>query len=173
MDFFLNILFFEFSEIKSICTFEFILIAIMLGWFLNFKIALRVWSSILSMKDSYLEYFEISRLLTILEKNLFRTSAVSNSVLTDSLFSDKIILSLIMILSENDGFIVFQKGLLSRIFFFFNYCFWEIFCYKWQLITWSKFSLTWRISILNNNNDVTKPLKAAIIINENLFCEFI
>ena len=32
------------------------------------------------MKDSYLEYFEISRLLTILEKNLFRTSAVSNSV---------------------------------------------------------------------------------------------
>ena len=70
------------------------------------------------MKDSYLEFFEILRLLTILEKNLFRTSAVSNSVLTDSLFSDKIILSLIMILSENDGFIVFQKGLLSRISFF-------------------------------------------------------
>ena len=38
----------------------------MLGWFLYFKIALRAWSSILSMKDSYLEYFEISRLLKIL-----------------------------------------------------------------------------------------------------------
>ena len=55
-------------------------IAIMLGWFLYSKFALRVWSSILSMKDSFLKYFEILKLLTILEKNLFRTSAVSNSV---------------------------------------------------------------------------------------------
>ena len=44
------------------------------------------------MKDWYLEYFEISRLLAILEKNLFRASAISNSVLTNSSFSDKFIL---------------------------------------------------------------------------------
>ena len=69
------------------------------------------------MKDSYLEYFEISRLLTILEKNLFRTSPVSSSVLTDSPFSDKFIPSLVVTLSDNDGFIVFQKSLLSRISF--------------------------------------------------------
>ena len=72
------------------------------------------------MKDSYLEYFEISRLLTILEKNLFRTSAVSNSVLTNSLFLDKFILSLVMTLPDNAGFIVFQNSLLSRISFSFN-----------------------------------------------------
>ena len=59
------------------------------------------------MKDLYLEYFEISRLLTILEKNLFRTSAVSNSVLTDFHFSDKFIVSLVMTLSGNTSFIVF------------------------------------------------------------------
>ena len=64
------------------------------------------------MKDSYLEYFEISRLLTISEINLFRTSAVSYSILTDSPFLDKFILSLVMTLSDNDGFIVFQKCLL-------------------------------------------------------------
>ena len=52
------------------------------------------------MKDSYLEYFEISRLLTILEKNLF-TSDISNSVLADSPCSDKFILSLVMTLSDN------------------------------------------------------------------------
>ena len=60
------------------------------------------------MKDSYLKYFKISRLLTISEKNLFKTSAVSHSFLTDSFFSDKIIVSLVMTLSDNDGFIVLQ-----------------------------------------------------------------
>ena len=120
MDFFLNFLFFQFSEIKNFSTFDLFWIAIMLGWFLYFKIALRFWSSILSMKDSYLEYLEISRLLTISEKNLFRTSAVFNSVLTNSPFSDKFILSIVMTLSENDGFIFFQKSLLSRISFSFK-----------------------------------------------------
>ena len=46
------------------------------------------------MKVSYLEYFRISRLLTILEETLLRTSAISNSVLRDPPFSDKFILSL-------------------------------------------------------------------------------
>ena len=50
------------------------------------------------MEDSYLQYFEISRLLTILQRNLFKNSAVSNSVLTDSPFSDKFILYLVMTL---------------------------------------------------------------------------
>ena len=66
------------------------------------------------MKDPYLEYFEILRLLTVLE-NLFTTSAVPNSVLIYSPFSDKFDLSLAMTLSDNDGFIFFQKSLLSRI----------------------------------------------------------
>ena len=44
------------------------------------------------MKDPYLEYFEILRLLTVLE-NLFTTSAVPNSVLIYSPFSDKFDLS--------------------------------------------------------------------------------
>ena len=68
------------------------------------------------MKDAYLEYFEISRLLVISEKNLFRTSAISNSVLTDSPFSDKFILSLVMTLPDNDGFIkVCYQGYLFHL----------------------------------------------------------
>ena len=57
----------------------------------------------------------------MLEKNLFRTSAVSNSVLTDSPFSDKFILFLEMTLSDSDGFTVFQKRSLSRISFSFKF----------------------------------------------------
>ena len=68
------------------------------------------------MKDAYLEYFEISRLLVISEKNLFRTSAISNSVLTDSPFSDKFILSFVMTLPVNDGFIkVCYQGYLLHL----------------------------------------------------------
>ena len=58
------------------------------------------------MKDSYLKD---SRTLIILEKDLFRTPAVSNSVLTDSPFFKQIILSLIITLPDNDGFIVLSK----------------------------------------------------------------
>ena len=68
------------------------------------------------MKFTCLEYFEISRLLTILEKNLFRTFSVSNSVLTDSPFADKFIISLAMTLSDNDGFVVFQKVCYQDLF---------------------------------------------------------
>ena len=72
------------------------------------------------MKDVYLQYFKLSRLLRILEKNFSRTSA-SNSLLTNSFFSDKFIQSLAMIIKKNDGFIVFQKNLLSRISFSFKF----------------------------------------------------
>ena len=78
MDFFLNFLFFEFSKVKSISTFKIIL-----------NNNNKVWSSLFYVKDSYLEYFETSRFCTILDKNLFRTSDVSKSVLTDSPFSNK------------------------------------------------------------------------------------
>ena len=73
------------------------------------------------MKVSYLEYFEISRLLKILDNDLFRTSAVSNSVLIDSPFSDKFIISLVITVSDNDGFSVFQKSLLSGVSFSFKF----------------------------------------------------
>ena len=60
------------------------------------------------MKDSYLEYFEISRLLAILEKNVFRTSAAFYSVLTNSPFSDKFILSLAMMVYLSSKKICYQ-----------------------------------------------------------------
>ena len=52
-------------------------IAIMLGWFLYFKIAFKVASLVLLTKGSSFEYLEISRFCTIFEKMLFKTSAVS------------------------------------------------------------------------------------------------
>ena len=61
---------------------------IILRRFLYFKIPLRVWSSILSVKDSYLD-----------------------SVLTDSPFSNKFILSLFITWSRNDMILLSsQKG---------------------------------------------------------------
>ena len=60
-------------------------IAILLGWFLYFKIAFKVGSLVLLTKGSSFEYLELSRFCTILEKKLFKTSAVSRSVFTSSL----------------------------------------------------------------------------------------
>ena len=62
-------------------------IAIMLGWFLYLKIPLKVASLVLLTKGSPFEYLNISRFCTILEKKLFKTSAVSRLVFTSSLFS--------------------------------------------------------------------------------------
>lgn len=59
------------------------------GWFLYFEITLKVWSSVLPVKDSYFKCFEISRLLKLLKMKLFMNSAVSNSVLRDSSFPNK------------------------------------------------------------------------------------
>ena len=59
------------------------------------------------MKDSYLEYFEISRLLTISDKNLelllFLIQFELILLIQTNLF-------LVMTLSDYDGFIVFQKS---------------------------------------------------------------
>ena len=59
--------------------------------------------------------------MTILEKNLFRTFAVSNSVLTNSPFLKQIYSISGMILSDSNSFIVFQKSLLSRMSFSFEF----------------------------------------------------
>ena len=61
----------------------------MLAWFLYFKIAFKVTSLVLLTKGSSFEYLEISRFCIILETNLFKTSEVSRSVFTSSLFSIK------------------------------------------------------------------------------------
>ena len=89
-------------------------IAIMIGWSLYFKIAFKVESLVLLTKVSPFEYLEISRFCTILEKKLFKTSAVSRSVFTSSLFSIKWISSLPATLSNRRGFTVFQNSLLRH-----------------------------------------------------------
>ena len=86
MNFFLNFLFFKFSEIK-ISTFEFISNSNN-KYFNILKLPLELDFNIVYERFVF-EYFEISRLLTILETNLFTTS-VSNSVLTNSPFFRKI-----------------------------------------------------------------------------------
>ena len=48
----------------------------MLGWFLYFTIHFKTGSLILLAKGSQLEYPLILRLLTLLEKKVFKTSAV-------------------------------------------------------------------------------------------------
>ena len=82
-------------------------IAIMLGWFLYFKIAFKVVSLVLLTKGSLFEYLEISRCCTILEKKLFKPSAVSRSAFTSSLFSIKWISSLPATILDRRGFTVF------------------------------------------------------------------
>ena len=58
----------------------------------------------------------------ILEKKVFKTLVVSCSVGTTSPFSIWVILSVDTVLSERNGFIVFQKVLLSVTFLYVIYC---------------------------------------------------
>ena len=67
-------------------------IAIMLGWFLYFKITFKVASLVLLTKGSPFEYLEISRFCTILEKKLFKASAVSRSVFTENSHQDPMVI---------------------------------------------------------------------------------
>ena len=62
------------------------------------------------------KYLEISRFCNILEKELFKTSAVSRSVVGSSLFSIKWISSLPATLSGRRGFTVFQNSLFKQDF---------------------------------------------------------
>ena len=105
---------------KFICTFYRSWTARILGWYLCFRIALIVRFSTLSIDGSNSLYFRIIRFLITFPKKIFRVSAVSSSALTTSPFSIKCIQSLITILSENEGFIVFQKSLLSINFLSFS-----------------------------------------------------
>ena len=66
--------------------------AIMLGWFLYFKIAIKVASLVLLTKGSPFEYLEISKFCTILEKKLFKVSAVSRSVFTENSHQDPMVI---------------------------------------------------------------------------------
>ena len=112
---------------KFIWAFFYSWISRILGWFLYFRIALIMRFSTLSIDGSYSLYFVIIRFLITFPKKLLKVSAVSNSVLTTSLFSVKYILSLVTILSENEGFIVFQRVHYPLNFFrlsFHNTFFW-------------------------------------------------
>ena len=79
-----------------------------LGWFLYFKIALRVLSSILLKKINAQEK---------LEKKLLKTSDISNLVLKKLPLSDKFILSLAITISESDGFTVSKKFVVYFLLF--------------------------------------------------------
>ena len=54
-------------------------IARMLGWFLYFKVALKTGSLLFSVTELFKLNFEILRFFTILERKLFKVSAVSDS----------------------------------------------------------------------------------------------
>ena len=83
-------------------------ITMILGWFLYFKIALRVLSSILLKKINAQEK---------LEKKLLKTSDISNLVLKKLPLWDKFILSLAITISESDGFTVSKKFVVYFLLF--------------------------------------------------------
>ena len=87
-------------------------IARMLGWSLYFRIALKGGSFTLFITGSKVEYCLISRFFNIFPKKIFKTS-VSKFVFKISLFSTKLMCSLTHDLSKSEGFITYQKSLLS------------------------------------------------------------
>ena len=111
------------------------LISITLEWFFYFKIALRVWSSIVSMKDVYLQYFKLSRLLRILEKNFSRTSA-SNSLLTNSFFFRQIYSVSCHDHKKKWWFYCLSKKFVIKDIFFIQVCWIFIFRFfrKWDAV---------------------------------------
>ena len=88
----------------------------MLGCFLYLRIAFKVGSLTFSIIGSKSEYWKMLRFFTILPKKLLKTSAVHFSVFTVSPFSIKLIVSVTLNFSYNEGFTVFQKSLLSETF---------------------------------------------------------
>ena len=67
--------------------FYFSYIAMMLRWFLYFRTALKTWSLLLSKLGLRFSYFGIFKIFTIFEKNSFSSSAVLDSLLINSPFS--------------------------------------------------------------------------------------
>ena len=81
----------------------------MLGWLRYFTEDLITGSLMLSQIGSQLTYSAILRLLTILEKKVFRICAVLISLSTISSSSIKVTFSLDTILLDKNGLMVFQK----------------------------------------------------------------
>ena len=84
-------------------------VASMMGWFLYYTIHLMIECAVLSDSRSLMEYWWIVRLLTIFEK-MFKTVMIS-------LLSTNVIFSEDTILSDKNGFIVFQNIFLWVTFF--------------------------------------------------------
>ena len=93
----------------------------MLGWFLDLKMSFKLRSLTLFEIGSYSVYSGILRLVTAMEKKVFKTWAVSCSVRTTSPLVIKMIVSVDTILSERNSFIVllFYYQLL---FSYLTYC---------------------------------------------------
>ena len=107
-------------------------IAIVLGWSANFNMALNIEWEILSAKGTAGWKSGIFRSITVLEKNLFKISAIFTSSLTISLSllpslsrvplcSTNVIFWGNLILSESKGFTVHQNCLLSVRYFWSNF----------------------------------------------------
>ena len=85
----------------------------MLEWFLYLRMSFKIGSLMLITIESKSLYSGILRLVTILEKKFkIQNMTVSCSVWITSPSSIKVILSVDIILSERDGFIIFHKILL-------------------------------------------------------------
>ena len=87
----------------------------MLGWFSYLFIAIETGSSVPSMVLEEYSVSGIFKLDTILLKKSLKISQILFSLLIISLFSTRVIFSLLTALSEKDGFITFQNNLLSNL----------------------------------------------------------
>ena len=92
--------------------FYFSFIAIILGWFLYFKIAFNTGSLTFWKLRLRFSYSGIFKFFTIFEKNSFSTSAVLDSLLINFPFSLRWILSLFIDFSDKRGLTVFPNFLL-------------------------------------------------------------
>ena len=95
-------------------------IVFILGWSLYFWIDFKTGSLMTLEIGSDTGYSGILRWLMMVEEKVFKTLAVLLSVLMNLSFSIKIIFSSDVVLSERKGLTVFQKVLLSVIFFSFK-----------------------------------------------------
>ena len=87
--------------------FDFSFNAMILGWFLCFKIALKTGSLTFLKLGLKFSYSGIFNFFSKFEKNLFSTSAVSESLLFNYPYSLRWILSLFIDLSDRGGLTVF------------------------------------------------------------------
>ena len=113
-------LFSTLENLKKLFTLDIFSIVFILGWSLYFWIDFKTGSLITLERGSDTGYSGILRWLMMVEEKVFKTLAVLLSVLMNLSFSIKIIFSSDRVLSERKGLTVFQKVLLSMIFFSFK-----------------------------------------------------